>query len=96
MMAAHPKRVEIDADDVAVLTKWAGGRSIERRLAERAQIVLLAAEGRPAAEIAARVGCSEQTVHRQRSAYERDGLAGLADRPRSGRPATHGRPLRRG
>ena len=45
-------------------------------MVERAMIVLAAGEGEPAAKIAERVGCSEQTVLRWRTRYEQDGLAG--------------------
>ncbi len=61
-MAAHPKRIEIGAEERPVLEKWANARAVERRLVDRARIVLLAAEGRPAREIAERVGCSLPTV----------------------------------
>ena len=53
---------------------------------ERARIVLLAAEGVPAAEIAVQVGCSRATVTLWRSRYATDGLEGLGDAPRSGVP----------
>ncbi len=89
-MAAHAKRIEIAADDRPVLEKWANARAAERRLVDRARIVLLAEEGRPATEIADRVGCSLPTVKTWRSRYERDGLDGLRDRPKRGRPLTHG------
>lgn len=69
-------------------------RTAERRLVERARIVLLAAEGRPASEIADRVGCVAHTARRQRARYEREGLDGLEDRPKSGRPLTHDRAVR--
>ncbi|MDQ3092735.1 MAG: IS630 family transposase [Actinomycetota bacterium] len=88
-MAAHAKRIEIAAEDRLRLEKWASSRTAERRLVERAQIVLLAAEGRPASEIAERVGCAAETARRQRARYEREGLEGLSDRPKSGRPMTH-------
>lgn len=88
-MAAHAKRIEIGSEDRPVLEKWANARAIERRLADRARIVLMAGEGRPAAEIAARLGCAEETVRRRRARYLREGLEGLHDRPKSGRPLTH-------
>ncbi len=88
-MAAHAKRIEIAVDDRPVLEKWANARAVERRLVDRARIVLLASEGRPATVIAERLGCSLPTVKTWRSRYERDGLAGLRDRPKSGRPLTH-------
>lgn len=88
-MAAHAKRIEIAPDDRPVLERWARSRVIERRLCDRARMVLMAAEGRPAAQIAACLGCSDETVKRWRSRYERQGLDGLRDRSKSGRPLTH-------
>jgi len=44
--------------------------------------------GRPA-EIAERVGCVAETARRQRARFEHEGLDGLRDRPKSGRPLTH-------
>lgn len=93
-VAAHPKRVEIAPEDRLVLEKWANAQAIERRLADRARIVLMAAEGRPANEIAEHVGRSAETVRRQRASYARDGLDGLRDRPKTGRPLTHGQDVR--
>ena len=59
-----------------------------RGLARRARIVLLAAEGVSHTEIAERMQVSRQTVVTWRGRYERSGLAGLGDQPRSGRPRT--------
>ncbi|KHL03983.1 hypothetical protein LK10_07535 [Sinomonas humi] len=55
-------------------------------LAQRAQIVLLAAEGVANTVIAERVGASVVTVLAWRRRYAESGLAGLGDRGRSGRP----------
>jgi transposase len=93
-MPAHAKRIEIAAEDRPALERWANARATERRLVDRARIVLLAGEGRPASEIAERVGCSLPTVKTWRSRYERDGLEGLGDRPKTGRPLTHGPEVR--
>jgi transposase len=57
-------------------------------LAQRARIVLLAADGVSNTEIAARVGVSRQTVVSWRARYSRSGIAGLSDEPRPGRPRT--------
>jgi transposase len=84
------KRVVVCAQDRVVLERIVRARKCERRMLERAQIVLLAADGLSAAAIAARVGCSEKLVKRWRSRYERNGLEGLKDAPRSGAPLTHG------
>ncbi|MGH2887370.1 MAG: IS630 family transposase [Solirubrobacteraceae bacterium] len=84
------KRVVVPAEDRVVLERIVRARKCERRMLERAQIVLLAADGLSAAAIAARVGCSEKLVKRWRSRYEHDGLGGLKDAARSGAPLTHG------
>jgi transposase len=57
-------------------------------LAQRARILLLAADGTSNTEIAERVGVSRPTVITCRRRYVRRGLNGLPDRPRPGRPQT--------
>jgi len=57
-------------------------------VAERARIVLLAAEGLTGPQIAERVGCTEPTVVKWRRQYAENGLAGLEDAPRPGGPKT--------
>jgi transposase len=52
----------------------------------RAQMVLLAAAGRTAPQIAPLVRRSVDTVQRVLRRYQREGLAGIPQRPRSGRP----------
>lgn len=68
------------------MTAWTLSSAIRAGLAQRARIVLLAADGAANTEIAMRVGCSRQTVLDWRARYQRSGIAGLADEPRSGRP----------
>lgn len=70
------------------LTAWTRASTIPAGLAQRARIVLLVAEGVSHTEIAERMQVSRQTVIMWRARYERSGLAGLADQPRSGRPRT--------
>ncbi|WP_079408642.1 helix-turn-helix domain-containing protein [Streptomyces sp. 3211] len=57
------------------------------RAARRARIVLLAAGGCPAWRIAEIVRVDVSTVVRWRDRYAREELAGLENRPCSGRPA---------
>jgi transposase len=68
------------------LTAWMRASSVRAGLAQRARIVLLAAEGVSNTAIAEKVGVSRPTVLDWRSRYESSGLAGLDDAPRSGRP----------
>jgi transposase len=84
-----PNRVRIlaltDADR-AKLERRARDRGAQARVAERARIVLLAAEGLTGPQIAVRVGCTEPTVIKWRRQYAEAGLAGLDDAPRPGGP----------
>jgi transposase len=84
-----PNRVRIltvpDPDRVK-LERRAGDRSAPARVAERARIVLLSAEGLTGPQIARRVGCTEPTVIKWRRQYAEAGLAGLEDAPRPGGP----------
>jgi transposase len=70
------------------LESWLRSSTIAAGLAQRARIVLLAADGLPNVEIAERVGVSRPTVTSWRARYARSGIAGLADQARSGRPRT--------
>ena len=63
------------------------------RQAGRAVMVLLSLHGLPPAQIAELLDCHPATVRRWISRFNREGLAGLADRPRSGRPRLGGRRL---
>ena len=52
--------------------------------------MLLAAEGVSSPKIAAMVGVNRNQVDLWKHRYREHGLAGLVDRPRSGRPLTYG------
>ena len=68
------------------LRKLARGRSVPARLAQRAQIVLMAADGKLNKEIAAALRVTERTVSTWRGRYALQGFAGIEkDAPRSGR-----------
>ncbi|CUU56049.1 Homeodomain-like domain-containing protein [Parafrankia irregularis] len=74
-MLSEDERVELDrrVEDV------------DRRAAERARIVLAAAEGLSNVQVAAAVGVSLRTAGRWRRSFARDRLAGLDDAAPSGR-----------
>jgi transposase len=63
------------------------------RQAIRAMMVLLSAHGLPPAQIAELLDCHPATVRRWIGPFNAEGAAGLADRPRSGRPRLGGRQL---
>ena len=86
-----PNRVRVltvPDKDRAVLERRARDRGAPARVAERARIVLLAADGLTGPQIAGRVGCTEPTVVKWRRQYAGAGLAGLEDAPRPGGPKT--------
>jgi transposase len=68
------------------LTAWTRSSTVKAGLAQRARIILLAADGVSHAEISRRLGVDRQTVINWRARYTSSGIAGLEDRPRSGRP----------
>jgi len=87
-MRVAPK-VTVTDEDRTILERWARGRSSPVRLMQRAQIVLMAAEGRENRDIAAAVGVTRQLVGRWRTRYAASGLAGIEkDAPGRGRKAT--------
>jgi len=69
-----------------VLTSWARSASGFGGLPQRAQIVLLAADGATTADIVAKTGASKPTVIAWKKRYANEGLDGLQDRRKPGRP----------
>src|SRR4051795_9492729 len=86
-MPAHVRTVEIPEADRRELERRVRDKSAPARVGERARIVLLAADEVPGKEIAAVVGCAEGTVVTWRGRYAEQGLAGLDDLPRPGKPS---------
>src|SRR5580704_10009675 len=77
----------LTAEDRAELVRWSQGRLPWR--AERARIVLACAEpGSGVARVAAELGSTRMTVRKWRRRFAEDGLAGLIDHDRPGRPPT--------
>ena len=80
--------VEVSPRDREVLASWMRSPSIRAGLAQRARIVLLAADGVGTNEIVRRVGVSKPTVISWKRRYAAEGVGGLEDRPKPGRPRT--------
>jgi transposase len=85
-LPSSPHVVMPGAADRAVLESAARRSSAPHRLVMRARIVLLAADGLPNCVIAARLGVCDDTVRKWRRRYCQQGLDGMADAPRPGRP----------
>src|SRR5438094_2398438 len=80
---------ELTAEEADEIEKLARSRTAPARLVERARIVRLARQGRRVPAIAQALGVSAATVRRWLKRFDERGPGGLADAPRSGRPATY-------
>ena len=78
--------VEVPPRDREMLESWLRSPSVRAGHAQRARIVLLAADGVGTMEIARRVGVSKPTVMAWKRRYREEGVGGLDDRAKSGRP----------
>lgn len=83
---ASPFVVTLDAADRQILEITARSGRAEHRQVLRARIVLAAADGHSTATIARDLRVVQDTVRKWRARFCRQGLSGLRDRPRSGRP----------
>src|SRR3954468_1184112 len=78
--------LEVSATDFEVLVSWTRSPSMRAGLVRRARVVLLAADGVGTAEIVRRGGMSKPAVIGWKRRYAAEGVAGVDDRPKSGRP----------
>lgn len=86
-MSRHsPFVIELREDERRVLEARVRKRTAEHRDVLRARIVLAAANGDQNATIAERLGIALNTVIKWRKRFFEEGMAGLEDRQRPGRP----------
>ena len=79
-------KVELSESQRKQLEMWAAGRRVPVRLAERARMILLAAQGQTDKEIGEQLGIWRGTVARWRARFIADGVAGIEhDQTRPGR-----------
>ena len=82
------------ADVMAELERLSCSRSGEVRMAERARVVLACLAGKRNDEVAREVGVRPNTVGQWRQRFAAQGIMGLRDQPRSGKPVKYGAELR--
>ncbi len=87
-MANRVRSIAVSDVDRRELERLHRAPSTPAGLSRRARAVLLMAQGISGVEIAERVGYTVVQVSRLRRRFAEDGLAGLQERPRSGRPPT--------
>lgn len=85
-----PRAVEVTLSESErrTLEGWARRRSSAQGLATRARIVLGAADGESNSGLAERLGLTRETVAKWRGRFVGDGVDGLLDEPRPGKPRT--------
>lgn len=86
----RPVGVEVSVADREVLERRVAAATTERRDWQRAKIVLMAAEAVSSPQIAEVVGMNRNQVDLWKHRYRDEGLDGLRDRDRSGRPVIYG------
>ena len=93
-MAKRPPIPRCSENDRKTLEMWAHSRSLETRLVERAKIIMGCLEGKPVSQIARDLKIRSNTVIDWRHRFEQEGINGLYDLPRSGKPARYGAEFR--
>lgn len=90
------KAIEITLTEAqkGYLEKVTRSHSAERRLVERARIILACAAGKQNQEVAAEFEMSVPRVSKWRRRFAERGIAGLDDKQRPGKPETYGKEFR--
>jgi len=86
MPRKSPYAIELSAEQRRLLEAQARRYTLPYRDVIRARIVLLAAAGLGNAEIAARLDARREIVSKWRKRFFEEGMAGLEERARAGRP----------
>ena len=89
-MPRSPTAIRLTDHERSTVMAWRRSGATERQLAERADMVLRAADGQATWEIAAALGTRAARVSRWRTRFELDRLPGLVDVPRAGAPKRYG------
>lgn len=85
-MARHPDKFDLKEEDAEVLRSWLRAGTTRQNHALRARIVLMSAEGISVPEVAVALMTTDRSVYEWRRRYQKSGIAGLSDMPRSGQP----------
>jgi transposase len=81
-----PYRIDLGEDERRALEQQARSYTLPYWQVIRAQMVLLAGQGLRNDEIAQQLNCRREVVSQWRKRFFEEGMAGLEDRPRRGRP----------
>jgi transposase len=85
-MSRSPAQVRLTEDERTTLHEWARKGTSERRMVERARIILLSDEGQTVNNIAQQLHTRPARVSKWRQRFVQGRLSALSDAPRPGKP----------
>ena len=85
-MTRIARKIEITNEDKETLLKWKRSPTTPQKLVRRADIILAIAEGLNNRAVSGKGLGSEQTICLWRKRYAENGIEGLKDEPKPGRP----------
>ena len=88
--------IQLTTDERQTLERWQRSAHIPARRARRGRMILLLADGVPLSQIADIVEGTRHSVYKWAARFLAEGLAGLADKPRSPASAATQRVRRQG
>ena len=88
-MSRTSQKIQCSAQDREILKAWGNSGRQQKRLVDRARIILMSLDGDSDSEIARKLKMGSNTVGKWRKRFIEQGLAGLNDAPRSGKPAKY-------
>lgn len=83
-------RLNCSREEKRQLEKWVNGVKTEKRLHDRAKIILCCLEGKTNTEIAEQLKICRFTIGKWRNRFSQKGIRGLSDAYRSGKPKNYG------
>lgn len=88
-MSRARQKVRCTVQDMETLQTWSKSGRQQKRLVDRARIILMSIDGSSDVEIARKFKMRPNTVGKWRKRFNERGLAGLNDAPRSGTPVRY-------
>ena len=89
-MPRRAPRIEVSQEDKIILSNRANSRIMPKQMVDRAKMILDSETGKPVNQIAQELNTYPNKVIYWRQKYVENGMAGLRDNPRSGRPKKYG------
>ncbi len=85
-MSKRATVIGLSAEDEKTLRRWLRSGTAEQRIIERARIILLCSEGQTTKQVAEALETRPARVSKWRTRFAKQGVAGLGDAPRPGKP----------